>query len=229
MLVAHPELEAIGSFVRSFPRRALSDGRRAYENWLASLRDPRSIWRERFIECPIPHPTLMLRRQTLLANPYRDRGWPEDYDLLLRLLRRGPKVGIVPSRLVGWRDHPHRLSRTHPNYDLARFTDCRAWHLSRDFLDGHSRYVLWGHGRTGRALRRALEALGHHPERIVDVHPRRIGEEIRGARVVAPEQLADGPWRPLVVSVAGLGPRREIRRALDPLGRREGIDYVFAA
>jgi len=228
-LDARPELDAVGCFVRIFPRAGLPEGRRRYEGWLLSQADPEAIWRDRFIECPVAHPTLMIRRTRLRALGYRDLGWPEDYDLLLRLLREGPVVGNVPRRLLGWRDLPDRLSRSHPQYDLARFTDCRAWHLSRDFLHGHERYVLWGHGRTGRALRRALEALGHRAAAIVEVHPRRVGNRIHGAEVIAPPALATRPRLPIVTSVAGSGPRGEIRAALAGMGFRDGHDFVCAA
>jgi glycosyltransferase involved in cell wall biosynthesis len=224
-----PELDAVGSFVRIFPRQLLSDGRRAYEEWLHSLSDPQTIWRNRFIECPVVHPTLMIRSEALAQTPYRDRAWPEDYDLMLRLLRKGPKVGMVTRRLVGWRDNAKRLSRTHANYGQESFTACRAWHLSRDFLRNHRRYVLWGHGRTGRALRKALMKLGHDPELIVDVHPRRIGQRIRGAEVIRPEALDQHRELPIVVSVAHSAPRAEIRSALESMGFRDGVDYVSAA
>jgi len=228
-LDAASDLDAVGCFVRIFPRRGMQDGRRAYERWLQSLADPDKIWRERFIECPIAHPTLMIRRARLAALGYRERGWPEDYDLLLRLLRAGPVVGVVPERLHGWRDLPDRLSRTDPHYALARFTECRAWHLSRDFLRKSEQYVLWGHGRTGRSLRSALAALGHQATTIVDVHPRRIGNTIRGALVVSPDALKTRPPHPIVVSVAGSDPRGEIRAALSGMGFEEGVDYVCAA
>lgn len=229
VLDEHPELEAVGSGVRLFPRRGLRDGRRAYERWLNALDSPERIWRERFIECPVAHPTLMVRRKRLATLRYRDRGWPEDYDLMLRLLRDGPVVGTVPQRLVGWRDGPTRVSRTDPRFGLDRFTACRAWHLSRDFLAKAPEYLLWGHGATGKALRRALETLGHRPKAIVEVHPRRIGNRIAGAPVVPITALEERPPYPLVVSVAGSGPRGEIRAHLHAYGYREGIDYVCAA
>ncbi len=228
-LEQNADLDALGCFARIFPRRTLSEGRRRYEDWLHSLQDASSIWRDRFIECPIAHPTLAIRRTSLIELGYRERGWPEDYDLLLRLLRRGPRVGIVPRRLLGWRDRPDRLSRTDPRYSLDRFTACRAWHLHRDFLKGGPSYILWGHGRTGRALRKELAMLGRHPAAIVDVHPRRIGERIAGAPVIAPAALARQPPYPVVVSVAGDKPRGEIRSALAAMGFREGIRFVCAA
>lgn len=229
MLEADTALDAVGAGVRIFPRARLREGRRAYESWLNQLTDPQQIWRERYIECPVAHPTLMIRRERLAALRYRDRGWPEDYDLMLRLLRRGPVVGRTPGRLIGWRDHPDRLSRTDPLYGLDRFTACRAWHLHRDFLSGAQQYVLWGHGRTGRALRKALDALGHRPAAIVEVHPRRIGNTIAGAPVVPVDALENPTPYPLVVSVAGFGPRSEIRSKLASLGFIEGRHYVFAA
>ena len=43
--------------------------------------DQHAIWRERFVECPVAHPSLMIRRERLAALRYRDRGWPEDVDI----------------------------------------------------------------------------------------------------------------------------------------------------
>ncbi len=225
----HAEWRAVGCHPRIFPRADMRAGRHRYEAWLHSLVDAESVWRERFVECPVAHPTLAIRREAVASLGYRDRGWPEDYDLVLRLLRAGPCVGMVPQRLLGWRDGPSRLSRRDERYALARFTDCRAWHLSRDFLADRDRYVLWGHGHTGRALRRALSAHRREPRLIVDVHPRRIGKSIGEVPVVAPEDLADEPIGSLVVSVAGPKPRGEIRAMLAGLGYREGIDFVCAA
>ncbi len=228
-LETNSNLDAVGCLPRIFPRRALADGRRRYESWLHSQCDAEHIWRDRFIECPVAHPALAIRRESLVELGYRDRGWPEDYDLMLRLLRNGPRVGMVPRRLIGWRDGPERLSRTDPRYGLDRFTACRAWHLHRDFLAGAPNYLLWGHGRTGRALRRALADLGHQPAAIIEVHPRRIGEVIGGAPVIAPTELHQQPSYPLVVSVAGAKPRGEIRAALHEMEFREGNRFICAA
>ena len=82
--------------MRLFPRRGLSEGWCIYEGWLNSIDTPERVWQDAFVECPIAHPTLMMRREVLQALAYRDRGWPEDYDLLLRLLTQGYEVGVVP-------------------------------------------------------------------------------------------------------------------------------------
>lgn len=228
-LDAHPHLFATGCQVRTFPRASLTAGRRRYEDWLNQLDDPARLWRERFVECPVSHPTLFLRRSALRDHPYQDRGWPEDYDLLLRLLENGPVVGIVPRRLLGWRDHPARLSRQSEMYHLDRFTECRGFYLSQQFLGARETYILWGHGRTGRALRKALARHRHRPSHIVEVHPRRIGQTIHSAPVIPPEALLPLRDQPIIVSVAGTGPRDEIRTSLTGMQFHEGRDFVFAA
>lgn len=223
------ELAAAGCFVRSFPRASLGPGARRYERWLASLSSAELVFRDRFVECPIAHPTLVVRRERLARLRYLDRGWPEDYDLLLRLLADGPCVGVVPRRLLGWRNAPNRTSRRDGRYALDRFTACRAYYLARDFLAGRPDYLLWGHGATGRALRRALEDYGHKPAAIVEVHPRRIGQTIAGAPVLAPEALGAPGERRLIASVAGESARKQIRAWLGERGWRDGHDFVCAA
>ena len=228
-LDAHPELAGVGCHVRLFPRRGLRPGRRAYESWLNSIDSPRRVREEAFVECPLAHPGLALRRELLARYGYRECGWPEDYDLVLRLLADGCALGVVPRRLLGWRDAPGRLSRRSPRYALDRFTACKAAFLARGFLARGPDYVLWGFGGTGKALRRALLAHGKRPSHIVELHPRRLGETIHGAPVVRPEALGGLPRRPVVASVAGAAARAEIRAAAAALGLEELRDFVCAA
>jgi glycosyltransferase involved in cell wall biosynthesis len=235
LLEAQPELVGAGCHVRGFgasPGRR--QARRAYERWLNSLRDPSDVARECFIECPLAHPTWMLRRAAFQRFGYRDMGWPEDYDLLLRLLGAGQALGVVPRRLLLWRDSPERLSRRSESYAESRFVAAKAYHLARSWLARHPRYVLWGYGETGRALCRALQQHDRHPQAIVEVHPGRLGQRIQGAPVIGPERLLEarrGPEGalPIVVSVARSSPRGLVRAALERLGLREQHDFVCAA
>jgi len=228
-LAAEPRLDGVGCHVRIFPRRALSDGRRRYETWLNSMNSAASVARDAFVECPIAHPTLCVRRDALLEFGYLDRGWPEDLDLVLRMLGAGRQLGVVPRRLLAWRDHPGRLSRTHAHYALDRFTACKAAHLAAGFLADLSEYVLWGYGPTAKAMRKALLVHQKTPVRIVELHPRRIGRKIHGAPVIAPEALECGAEPRIIVSVAGVGPRTRIREWLAAHGFEDGRDFVCTA
>ncbi len=224
-----PALAAVGCHVRLFPRAALRERRLGYERWLGSICTPEQLEREAFVECPVAHPTLMIRNAVLLEFGYRDRGWPEDYDLVLRMLQRGQRIGVVPERLLHWRDGASRLSRTSESYSRAAFVECKAEFLASGFLAGGERYLLWGFGDTGKALANALSRHGKHPDAIIELHPGRLGQLIRGVPVVAPSALPGLQSRPLIVSVAGVGPRTEIRQALHAMGFRELRDYVCAA
>jgi glycosyltransferase involved in cell wall biosynthesis len=229
VLQQQPELSGVGCHVRFFPRRAMTDGLRKYEKWLHAVKGARDVEREAFVECPIAHPTLMLRRSALLSLPYRDAPWPEDYDLVLRLMQQGHELGVVPQRLLHWRDGAGRLSRSSARYSLPAFVECKAEYLAHGFLHGVERYLLWGFGDTGKALSDALSRRGKHPSAIVELHPGRLGQLIRGVRVVPPEALPSLRREPLVVSVAGLVPRSEIRAALAAMGFTELRDFVCAA
>ncbi|RKY17819.1 MAG: glycosyl transferase, partial [Planctomycetota bacterium] len=228
-LEGDPGLAGVGCHVRLFPRMGLTDGMVRYESWLNAVTSAADVQREAFIECPLAHPTLMLRTDVLRRHPYRDRGWPEDYDLLLRLHASGSRLGVVPRRLLAWRDDPQRLSRTHERYALDAFTSCKAAALAQTFLKDHDEYVLWGLGDTGKALRRALLEHGLRPSHIVELHPGRMGQLIDGALVIPPGDLKNVLPRKVVVSVAGAGARAHIRQALREDGLAELRDYVVTA
>jgi glycosyltransferase involved in cell wall biosynthesis len=222
-------LSAVGCHVRLFPRRDLRDGMRDYERWLNGIDAPSRLREEAFVECPIAHPTLMIRREVLVAYGYRDCGWAEDYDLVLRLLADDHELSVVPRKLLAWRDGPRRLSRVNETYSVERFTACKAEHLAGSFLADSSEYALWGYGATGRGLQRALRERGKQPAVILELHPGRIGNAIAGAPVLHPDDWLRSPRHRLVVSVAGATARSQIREALTRAGLRETVDYVCAA
>lgn len=226
-------LGGVGCHVRIFPRGERSPGRLQYEGWLNSLQDSAQVRRDAFVECPLAHPSWMLRRSLFQRYPYHARSWPEDYDLVLRLLGDGHALGVVPRRLLCWRDGRERLSRSSPDYALERFTACKAYHLAHGVLARQAGYVLWGYGKTGRALARALAEHGKQPCAIVELHPGRVGQRIQGAPVIAPAELplvsAPGAGPFIIASVARPGPRAEVRQALAALGFQEQRDFVCAA
>ena len=222
-------ISAVGSIVKIFPRRNLTPGRRAYECWLNSLTTPEKIAQDRYVECPIAHPTLAIRANLLRDLRYRNCGWPEDYDLVLRLLAAGHRIENITWPPYAWRDHPTRLSRTDRTYSLDAFLRARAHFLAHVYLIGQSGYTLWGFGPTGRALRAALGAHGRWPTDIVEVHPRRIGQRIHGAPVIPVHALERAKHAPLITAVSGKIARTEIRATLRNLGWKESDDFVCAA
>lgn len=224
-----PRLSGIGCRVRLFPTAAVGAGMASYARWLNGIESADDVRREAFVESPIVHPTLVLRREVAQAFGWRDAGWPEDYDLLLRLLQQDHQLAVLPRRLLAWRRGPRTLTVTDPRYGAERFFAAKAAFLASGLLRGADGYVLWGFGGTGRALRRALLRHGLSMSHLIERHPRRLGQRIHGAPVLRPEQLAELPHHRIVVSVSGADNRALIRAQLAALGRVELVDFVCAA
>ncbi|MDP7062992.1 MAG: glycosyltransferase [Planctomycetota bacterium] len=224
-----PSLTAVGTRVCYMPRSAVGSGRAEYERWLNSQREPSDIRRERYVEMPVGHPTLMFRAAALKSLRYRDMGWPEDWDLLLRLLDLGAEIGIVPQVLHHWQLAESTLSQHSSSYTIEAFARCRAAFLADGFLRDVDHYALVGYGNTGKRLRKDLRAFGKHCHLISEVHPARIGKVIDGAQVVHHEDLTEHPIDKLLVSVAGTEAREAIRRMLQAVGLTEEDDFVFTA
>jgi hypothetical protein len=214
-------LDACGGGVAYFP--TATDGLRRYERWLNSLTTVDAARRDLFVECPIGHPTLFAR---VGAISYRAVGWPEDYDLVLRLWAAGGRFRNVEEVVLDWRDHPGRLSRTDPRYSLEAFARCKVHYLRRHLLRGR-RVVIWGSGPVGKLHARALVEAGVQLAAFVDVDPRKIGKRISGIPVVA---HADAPRDALVLgAVAGAEGRTRLRELAREQGLREGEDFVVVA
>ncbi|HEX7051066.1 MAG TPA: glycosyltransferase [Longimicrobiales bacterium] len=230
LLDAEPTITACGTGVRYFPRAAVRDGARRYERWLNGLTTPDAIARDIFVECPIPHPTLLIRRSALVAvGGYREIGAPEDYDLVLRLWAAGHRMAKVPEVLLHWRESPGRASRTDPRYSAAAFRRLKVDVLRRTLLAHRDGAVVWGAGPTGKALARELSAQGVRLRAFVDLDPRKIGQTIHGAPVIPPDDIDRYRDAFALGAVARPGARAEIRAALAGRGWREMQDFCVAA
>ena len=227
-LDAHSDIVACGTGIRYFPRRLVRDGARRYESWINGLVSPAAIERDLFVECPIPHPTLVVRATAFeQLGGYLEVGWPEDYDLILRLWEAGYRLGKVSEVLLRWRERPDRLSRTDPRYADDAFRQCKA-HFIRRRIAGRP-VVICGAGPVGKAFARALLAKEHHVTAFIELDPRKIGQTIHGAPVV--------PWSDMrcyrdVYALAAVGSpeaRREIRERLLAAGFREPEDCCAVA
>ena len=229
-----PDLDVGASLVAHFPDETLREGLRIYENWLNSLVTHDQILRERFIESPIPHPAAMVRRRVLEeVGGYRDLGYPEDYDLWLRLAAAGKRFGKVPEILYFWRHHGGRLTFTDPRYAVERFLACKAHHLTHGPLKGVDSVIVWGAGQTGRRLSKHLIREGAQVTAFIEIDPSKIGGTLRSRPVHSPEDLPqlleETTSRVLVAAVSSRGARALIRQRLESLNLKETLDFWCAA
>ncbi len=227
LMEQHLDMALCGVQVR-IVGEAIGSGRRRYEAWINALTDPEDIARELFIECPLPHPSFFMRRDAYeRIGGYQDHGWPEDYDLLLRFWQAGRPVGKVPEVLLDWTDSPNRLSMNDPRYNEAAFRALKRHFLFKSYLKDRPIFHQWGAGEVGKRWLR--EWGGHGPFAVVDIHPRKIGRNIHGYRIIPPEHLPHPGATFIVIAVGSPGARDEIRAWLNPRGYAEMKDYLFLA
>jgi glycosyltransferase involved in cell wall biosynthesis len=219
-----------GGAVVYFPREMLRDGALRYEGWINSLTTHEAMVGDLFVECPIPHPTFLLRADMVdLVGGYRALGWPEDYDLVLRLWEGGARFAKVPEVVLRWREGEDRLSRTHPDYSAEAFRRCKVHFLSRTLLGGSRGVVVWGAGPVGKAFARELLVQDGRLRAFVDLDPRKVGQRIHGVRVLRPEEALSLDDAYSVAAVAKAGGREEIRGTLQQAGKKEIRDFVAVA
>jgi glycosyltransferase involved in cell wall biosynthesis len=232
LLAQRADLAGCACPARVEPAATMTPGARRYLDWNNSLITPRDIRRQVFIESPLIHPTVMLRRSVLeAAGGWREFDGPEDYDLWLRLLfDHGAELAKVPRTLHVWRDHGDRLTRTDPRYRAAAFLELKARYLAEYVVRPRGGYVLWGCGPVGKALLKALRRQGiERPAAIVEVHPGRLGEIIHGAPVIPPAAVDDYQTYIHLGAVGQAGSRERLRREFAAHGLREGRDAFFTA
>jgi hypothetical protein len=216
-----------------------TEGMRRYLDWLDACASADACGREIWIESPIAHPTALMRADAIArVGGYREMGWPEDYDLWLRVHRAGLRIASLPERLYEWTDREDRLSRRDPRYAPGSFLRCRLHHLRRWLADhdpaGSRPLVVWGAGRDGRRLARAWEEEGRLTgppaspvAAFIDIDPRKVGRSRRGRPVLAFEDsLRSHPGAIYLVAVGVEGARAIIRRSLVGSGLLEGRDFL---
>jgi glycosyltransferase involved in cell wall biosynthesis len=228
-LDAEPAVAVVGTGVALHPDGARGAGMARYVDWLNAI-DGDALGREIWVESPLAHPTIGARRAVLLAaGGYRQGPFAEDYELLLRLHLGGHRLGRIPEVLYWWRDHPGRLTRTHPSYAPPGFRRLKAAALRQGPLRHAGPVAVWGAGKTGRPFAAALRAEGFAVTAWIDVDPRKIGRTLHGAPVLPVDRVASVRGTPILVAVGRPEARPLIRAELDRNGFIELRDYWVVA
>lgn len=230
-LLAHPGIAVLGTQVEPTAEDGpVGEGLAHYVRWQNALITPADHARERFVESPLCHPSIVLRREAFTAvGGYRAVEGPEDYELFLRLMAEGHALAKLPEVLLAWRHRAGRATFRDPRYGRDRFRAVKAPYLADCLRAARTRkLVVWGAGPTGRRLARALSQHGVRATAFVDVDPVKIGRTAQGVAIRSVETL-HAEEELVVVGVGSRGARALIRDALVARGFREGETAWFAA
>lgn len=230
-LLRHPAVAVVGTQVHAEAENGpVGEGLARYVAWQNGLLTAADHARERYVESPICHPSIVLRRTAFEAvGKYRALDGPEDYELFLRLLAHGYALEKLGDVLLTWRHRAGRATFRDARYGLDRFRAVKAPYLAASLRNvPDRRVVIWGAGPTGRRLARALTAAGVLITGFIDVDPDKIGRTAQGVPIAAPCTLA--PARHVVVAAVGArGARALIRGELEARGFVEGESAWLAA
>ena len=238
-LQKHTDIAAVGCKIRVFPKKSITEGMQRYERWLNKACLPEILERDIFVESPLVHPSVLLRRSVLEeVGLYEDGRWPEDYQLWLRMWLKGVKMAKVEKTLFFWRDLPKRLTRVDQrcSHDALRelkitfflkafFTPAEEEQGLRSLPFHKRKLIIWGAGPNGKALAKTLRSHGLEPAYYTDILPARHGQTICGLKVLSLEQLPAPDDYFLVTAVGNPNSREEIRAFLRERGWQEGRDF----
>ena len=227
------EIDVLGTRVRFMGDATHQKGYDSYVEWTNTLLSWESIRKNRFIESPFAHPSVMFRR-SLIGDPslfYRSGHFPEDYDLWLRLIDKGVQMAKLPEFLLDWYDPPERLSRQDLRYSPQAFYETKAKYLAKWLnLSGINRPIwIWGAGRITRKRSSLLLSHGIQISGYIDIDPRKIGGQIKGLQVIRPKDISHIKNAYIVSYVGNRGAREDIRTFLTELGLTEEKDFILAA
>ena len=206
----------------------VTDGMRAFNAWQNALVTPDDHAHGIFVESPLCHPSVTMRRAAVEAvGGFRDAPWAEDWDLWLRLDAAGFRFAKVPRVLFSWTQRAASATRADVRCSQDRMRAARALYLAPRLLRMARPVAVWGAGPTGKRLARELEKHGVRAARFIDIDPRKIGRTRRGAPVV--DRAAIDRTHAIVVAVGARGARDVVRADLTARGFIEGADFVLAA
>ena len=231
-LLRLPALAGVGTQVELFREdQPVSPNLQRFATWLNSLTSPQTLRDERFIESPLCHPSVTLRRYALEAvGGWEDGDFPEDWQLWLKLLDKGFALTCVGEVLHRWRDHERRATRVDLRYRHEAHHALKARFLAPLLTPtAHTRTFVWGAGEVGLQMLRQLRALRVPVLALVDVDPRKIGQRIDGVPVIDHHELPAPQGHKLIAAVGAKGAREDIRAYLQTRAWCEDVDLWFLA
>jgi len=205
-------------------------GMMEYVDWVNSLVDPDQLRNSLFIESPLVHPAVTMRRAAYdKAGGYLDQPGPEDYSLWLRMVAAGYTLRKLPQLLFTWRDLPGRLTRTSDDYSQRRMQELKARHLAAIVPAASKQVQIWGAGQAGRGFARCLADEGVEVVRFFDIDPAKIGSTVQGRPVLPLDELPAHRDVMILVAVGVRSAKPKVRKWAAQHGLKEGRDFLMVA
>jgi glycosyltransferase involved in cell wall biosynthesis len=228
-LDSNPDFGAVGGLVKYCADEKQLEGLKKYVDWVNSLVNYEDISNGRFVDAPIINPSSMWRKETGEQHGlYKSGNFPEDYEMWLRWLAQGVKIGKVNKYIIKWIDSEHRLTRTHPIYSDEAFYNIKSYYLAK-WLSNHNKHhpfvMIWGASKISRRRAELLKAYGIKIQGYIDIKmTRQINEDI-----IYYKNLPDFNSCFILVYVRQWEAKKKIISFLDSIGYENGKNYLLVS
>lgn len=229
LLDAEPSIGLVSGLVQHFGVDK-SEGMAYYVNQINQWTSTEDIRKNRFIESPLAHPSVMFRKLLIdQYGGYRTDAVPEDYELWLRWMDAGVQMKKVPHEVLQWHDRFDRLSRTHPHYSREAFEAVRVPYLVK-WIRAHVRpdkpIFIWGGGKYSIEKAQMLESKGIRIHGFIDVSDKSMVDK---KPVIHYSKIPPAGLIFILSSVSNRGKFNEIRSHLIQNGHQEEVDFLIAS
>uniref|UniRef100_A0A7S4EW01 Glycosyltransferase 2-like domain-containing protein n=1 Tax=Chrysotila carterae TaxID=13221 RepID=A0A7S4EW01_CHRCT len=217
---AHPRA-LVGARVRREPAGSTA----RYISWVNGMSQEQLVL-QRFRECTLVMPTWFIARSDFDAvGGFREEQC-EDLLFLLEHVARGGRLHRVEGDpLLTYTYHAHAASHSISRATLLRH---RAAALERAVLGGWQTFSIWGAGRDGRALFKALSPEARRKVScFCDVDECKVGTKYQYYEYSVPVIHWRNVNRPLITCVALDRTDGAFEANLASLGLREGADFFY--
>ena len=208
-----------------------NNGMQEFVAWTNTLLTPSDIYRHRFVETPLIHPSMTFRKSLIDNYGGYSHNFPEDYELWLRWLHNGVHIHKLPEYLLTWNDPPQRLTRTDPRYDESQFYACKTHYVAKWLQRKKiTTVVIWGAGKKARHYATLLQAYDINIHGYIDVDAKKIGKKIQQKPVYHFEKDFAQYRDFFVLSYVGnRGIRNKINAYLEKRQLRNGQHFLLMA
>ncbi len=220
---------AVSGLVKFVPKKENSKGFSEYVDWVNSLLNYEEIYLKRFMEMPIINPTIMWRK--FVSDKfvmYRSGDFPEDYELWLRWLDNGIKIGKVQETILKWYDSDTRLTRTDAIYSNDSFYKAKSPYLAKELAKINKHYpkvAVWGASKISRKRAKLLEEYGIDICCYIDISKKRQIPE----KLMYYKELQKAGSLFILVYVKQKSMRKEVEDYLIGREYKERRDFLFCS
>lgn len=184
--------------VQYFSDGHLDEGFKKYEAWI----NQQAYYREIYKECTLPSACWMAFKKDIVEiGAFEHSRYPEDYDLLFRIYKKGLQVHGLDEILHFWRDHSLRASRIDPNYQDQNFFDLKLHYFKSIDQLPQLPLFLWGAGRKGKKLAKLMERQAF-AFRWLTQNERKIDKHIYGHLIESASQLRGTGAKQIIVAIS---------------------------